>query len=201
MADAAEPRTDAFDEQMVLEDLDAVRVIADPLRLRMLFETTFTGRTVKELAATLGVPQTRLYYHVKLLQRHNLLSVVERRMVSGIEERRYRSSAGGFTISPSLLGEAVGAGLLKAALDLTGAELGLALSRETTEPGQPDSTVPMLTFNRMWLSPEDVGPMIRELGELIERYDAKRPAEGKREYAGVFAVYVHPHFLRGDDAS
>src|SRR5918999_142666 len=96
------------DEQVVLEDVDALRAVADPLRLRILFETTYTGRTVKELAALLGVPQTRLYYHVKLLQRHDLLSVVERRMVSGIEERRYRSAAGGFTISPSLLGEAVG---------------------------------------------------------------------------------------------
>src|SRR5918999_1705814 len=107
-ADAAEPRPDAPDEQIVLEDLDAVRAVADPLRLRILFETTYTGHTVKELAATLGVPQTRLYYHVKLLQRHKLLTVVDRRMVSGIEERRYRSAAGGFTISPSLLGEAVG---------------------------------------------------------------------------------------------
>jgi hypothetical protein len=171
------------------------------LRLRILFETTYTGRTVKELAALLGVPQTRLYYHVKLLQRHNLLTVVERRMVSGIEERRYRSAPGGFTISPSVLGEAVGAGLLKAALDLTGAELGLALSQETSEAGRPDSNVPILTFNRMWLSPTDVEPMIRELGELIEKYDARVPAEGKREYAGVFAMYVHPHVARADDAS
>ncbi len=189
------------DEQVVLTSTDAIRAVADPLRLRILFEATYTARTVKELAGLLDVPQTRLYYHVKLLERHGLLTVVERRMVSGIEERRYQAGRLGFTISPALLREAVGAGLLKAALDLTGAELGVALSQETAEPGRPESNVPMLSFNRMWLSPSDVEPMIRELGDLIERYDARGPAEGKREYQGVFAVYVHPRPVRADDAS
>ena len=193
--------TENADEQIVLTDLDAIRAVADPLRLRILFESTYSSRTVKELAALLEVPQTRLYYHVKMLERHGLLRVVERRMVSGIEERRYRSPAGGFTISPNLLGEAVTAGLLKAAFDLTHAELGVALAHETSEPGQPDSTVPILTFNRMWVTPADVEPFMRELGELIDRYDAKQPAEGRRQYQGVFAMYVDPQALRADDAS
>jgi DNA-binding transcriptional ArsR family regulator len=188
-------------DQLVIEDLDALKAVADPLRLRILFETTYIPRTVKELAALLDVPQTRLYYHVKMLQRHRLLTVAERRMVSGIEERRYLSPRGGFTISPNLLGEAVDAGLLDAALGLTSAELGVALAQETSEPGRPESNVPMLTFNRMWLSPEDVEPMIRELGDLIDRYDARGPAKGKREYQGLFAMYVHPRVGRGDDAS
>jgi DNA-binding transcriptional ArsR family regulator len=194
------PLVEKDGEQLVLRDLDAVKAVADPLRLRLLFETTYAARTVKELAALLDVPQTRLYYHVKLLERHGLLHVVERRMVSGIEERRYRSSANGFTVEPSLLSEAVGSGLLDAVFDLTSAELGVALAAEGAEPGQPESTVPILTFNRMWLSPDDIQPMTRELGALIDKYDARRPSHGKREYHGVFAMYVHPQIAH-DDAS
>jgi DNA-binding transcriptional ArsR family regulator len=188
------------DEQFVLETLDAIKAVADPLRIQILFETTYFGRTVKELAALLDVPQTRLYYHVKLLERHGLLTVVERRMVSGIEERRYRSPTNGFTISPTLMAEAVDSGLLTAMLDLTGAELGVALSAETAAPGSPDSTVPILTFNRMWVAPDDVPSFIKDLGALIERYDAREPTEGRVEYHGLFAMYVHPQLAR-DDAS
>jgi DNA-binding transcriptional ArsR family regulator len=198
-AEAGGPRFDEND-QLVLETLDAVRAVADSLRLRILFETTYTPRTVKEIAARLDVPQTRLYYHVKLLEKHGLLWVVERRMVSGIEERRYRSPTGGFTISPGLLSEAVDAGLLDAAFDLTAAELSVALAHEKSEPGRADSTVPLLTFNRMWLRPDDIGDMIREIGELIERYDARSPVPGTREYSGVFAMYVNFQAERASDA-
>ena len=163
------------DEQLVLASMDAVRAVADPLRLRLLFECTYAPRTVKELAKLLDVPQTRLYYHVKLLEKHGLLWVAERRMVSGIEERKYRSAEGGFTISPSLLGEAVEAGLVDAAFDLTAAELSVALANEQSEPGEPDSTVPMLSFNRMWLLPDDIAAMIEEIGAVISKYDAKLP--------------------------
>jgi DNA-binding transcriptional ArsR family regulator len=189
------------DAQFVLGSLDAIKAVADPLRIRILFETTYFSRTVKELAALLDVPQTRLYYHVKLLERHGLLTVVERRMVSGIEERRYRSPTNGFTISPTLIGEAVDSGLLTAMLDLTGAELGVALSGETTEPGMPDSNVPILTFNRMWLAREDIPSFIKDLSELIERYDAREPTEGRVEYHGLFTMYVHPQIAHADDAS
>src|SRR5688572_2626952 len=103
----AQSGSERDDAQFVLESLDAIKAVADPLRIRILFETTYFSRTVKELAALLDVPQTRLYYHVKLLERHGLLTVVERRMVSGIEERRYQSPTNGFTISPKLIGEAV----------------------------------------------------------------------------------------------
>ena len=199
----AEPLVDRAcpgDEQFVLKTLDAIKAVADPLRVQILFETTYVARTVKELAALLDVPQTRLYYHVKLLERQGLLTVVERRMVSGIEERRYRSPTNGFTISPELISRAVDSGLLQAMLDLTGAELGVALSGEMAEPGTAESNVPILTFNRMWLAPDEVPSFIKDLSELIERYDAREPTEGRVEYHGVFAVYVHPNNPRADDA-
>jgi DNA-binding transcriptional ArsR family regulator len=186
------------DQQFVLESLDAIKAVADPLRIQILFETTYFGRTVKELAGLLDVPQTRLYYHVKLLERHGLLRVVERRMVSGIEERRYRSPGNGFTIAPGLLGRAVDLGLLTAMLDLTGAELGVALANETAEPGTPESNVPILSFNRMWLAPEDIPSFIKDLSDVIERYDAREPTKDHVEYHGVFAAYVHPHVAHSD---
>src|SRR5689334_4837111 len=68
-----------------------MRALADPLRIRIGLLLIDEAHTVKELAAALDVPATRLYYHVRILEEHGLIEVVERRMVSGIEERRYRA--------------------------------------------------------------------------------------------------------------
>jgi hypothetical protein len=47
--------------------------------------------TVKELAAELEEPQTKLYRHVKQLEAVGLIQVVASRMVSGITEQRYQA--------------------------------------------------------------------------------------------------------------
>src|ERR1700757_2392666 len=88
-------------EEFVIEDVDTLKVLADPVRLRIHFELE-EPRTVKELAAALHMPQTRLYYHVKRLEKAGLIGVVSRRTVSGIEERTYRTTARSTTVSPTL---------------------------------------------------------------------------------------------------
>jgi DNA-binding transcriptional ArsR family regulator len=154
-----------------------------------MLETIDAPRTVKELAAKLGVPQTRLYYHVKLLEKHGLIYVAGRRMVSGIEERSYRSPANGWTISKDLMADAVLSGLLAALFDLTRAELEIALANSASEPGEPDGDVPLLTFTRLWLSSDEVATVQRGFQEVLERFATSEPGPGKSEYNGAFALY------------
>ncbi len=84
------------DPERIVADVETLKAISDPLRLRIL-ETMVTrverGWSVKELAAALAVPQTRLYHHVELLVERDLLRPVEQRVVSGIIETRYRVAA------------------------------------------------------------------------------------------------------------
>ena len=191
-------------DQFVIEDPETIKVVADPLRLRLMLETIDAPRTVKELAATLGVPQTRLYYHMKLLEKHGLIHVVGRRMVSGIEERSYRSPSNGWTISKDLMADAVMSGLLAALFDLTRAELEIALANVKTEPGEPDSDVPVLTFTRVWLAEEDVAEFQRGIQDVLERFAMSEPGPGRSEYNGAFALYrtkMRPAEEHPDDAS
>ncbi len=58
--------------------------------------------SVKELAAALDLPQTRLYHHVELLQAQDLVRAVERRVVSGIIETRYAVTARSFQLDRTL---------------------------------------------------------------------------------------------------
>lgn len=88
----------------VISDPETLRLIADPLRLRMLELLRHQPRTVTELANLLDVPRTKLYYHVKLLEEHDLITVDATRIVSGITERRYRATAYRLSVDKAMLG-------------------------------------------------------------------------------------------------
>ena len=59
------------------------RVLADPLRIRLLDALWLGPQSAKELAEPAGVPVDRLYYHLKQLERAGLIEVVEYRELSG----------------------------------------------------------------------------------------------------------------------
>ena len=89
--------------QLLIADLELLRVIADPLRLRILELTVEHPRTVKQIAATVGIPATKLYYHINTLEGSGLLRVAGTRLVSGILEKQYRAAAMSFRFDRSLL--------------------------------------------------------------------------------------------------
>ena len=177
-------------EQLVIDDLDTLKALAEPLRLRIHTEMTEGPRTVKELAGLLDVPQTRLYYHVKILERHGLIRVASRRVVSGIEERTYEATARSTTVSTNLLTALAGTGAIKALLDMTAAELEVALSDPATQD-DPEIAIPLLTGTRLFLSPDEVRDVqLRVFDGIIGRYsDPSRAAPGRSEYSALFVGY------------
>ena len=70
-----------------------LRVLADPVRSFLVYSLVTEAKTAKTLAAELGCPTTRLYYHLQQLEKHDLVFVERTRMVSGILEKHYRASA------------------------------------------------------------------------------------------------------------
>jgi DNA-binding transcriptional ArsR family regulator len=84
-------------EVRTVEDVDVLRALADPIRLAILGvlmerHDELPVMSVKELAARLGEPQTKLYRHVKQLEAAGLIRVAATRLVSGILEQRYQAS-------------------------------------------------------------------------------------------------------------
>ena len=122
-------------------DTDTLRAMSDPTRMRVL-EVMVTRQdpawSVKELAAVLGVPQTRLYHHIDLLAERGLLRAVEQRVVSGIIETRYRVAARSFQLDRKLFAvdtdEArdVLAGMLEAVFDRARVEVEEAVRADRT---------------------------------------------------------------------
>ena len=79
-------------ESYTLKDLDQIKVLADPLRLRML-ESFGQERTTKQVADLLGEKPTKLYHHVDALERVGLIALARTRPNRGTVEKYYLAVA------------------------------------------------------------------------------------------------------------
>ncbi len=103
MTSPLEPKTDfELAEEIVIDNLDALKVLSDPLRLQIL-ELLVERGTVKQVAEALNLPPTKLYYHITQLEKHNLVVLVDTRVVSGIIEKHYQTAAKTFRVAKGLL--------------------------------------------------------------------------------------------------
>ncbi len=87
-----------MDEIRFLTNLDQVKALADPLRLRILELMTAEPLTTKQAAMRLGEKPTRLYHHVDLLAQAGLIQLVETRRNRGTVEKYYRAAAGQYKL-------------------------------------------------------------------------------------------------------
>jgi DNA-binding transcriptional ArsR family regulator len=193
------PSPDPDDERYVFHTADALKALGDPLRLRFLILLADGPSTVKEAAEALGVPPTRLYYHVKILERHGLIHVAGRRLVSGIEERTYRARAKNWTMAPSLAASAIStSGTLRAVMNMVRAELEAVLQERPDEPIASDasSPLPAVGLTQLALGPEELPEVERRIASLMDDFGApiSDDAPGKQLYRMFFAVYQTPHF-------
>jgi DNA-binding transcriptional ArsR family regulator len=94
--------TDEF-RVMVIDDPTALQVFLQPLRFRLLRSLDLPA-SVAEIADLLGETTTRLYYHVRLLERMGLIEVIERRQIGSNMERLYRRAAERYEIADELAG-------------------------------------------------------------------------------------------------
>jgi DNA-binding transcriptional ArsR family regulator len=89
----------------VIETPTAACVALDPVRARLLAELAEPG-SASTLAARLGLARQKINYHLRALEAHGLVRVVEERRWGGLTERVVRATAASYVVSPAALGEA-----------------------------------------------------------------------------------------------
>jgi DNA-binding transcriptional ArsR family regulator len=90
-------------EVAVIEDPAAAEVSLDPIRARLLAELAEPASATM-LAAKVGLPRQKVNYHLKALEKHGLVELVEERRKGNVNERLMRATASSYVISPSALG-------------------------------------------------------------------------------------------------
>ena len=120
----------------VIDDPAAAEASLDPIRARLLAELAEPG-SASTLASRVGLTRQKANYHLRSLERHGLVELVEERRKGNCTERVLQATAASYVISPT------------------------ALSAVAPDPSrEPDQR------SARWLLAV-AGRMVREVGDLI----------------------------------
>jgi DNA-binding transcriptional ArsR family regulator len=86
----------------VIDDPAAAEVCMDPVRARLLAELAEPGSATM-LAGRVGLARQKVNYHLRELERHGLIELVEERKKGNVTERVLRATALSYVISPAVL--------------------------------------------------------------------------------------------------
>jgi DNA-binding transcriptional ArsR family regulator len=176
-----------------VSDLDQLRLLADPLKLRIIQAFAAGPRTTSQVAESLGENLTRLYRHVDALLAAGLIEVVGEKKKRGTVERSFKAVARRFEVDHALFTRddalaATARDILRAGEEeLLGA---LAAASADHEP-------PLAMRLHMQGSPERIRSLRRALEDWLESAqeadasDGDLPADSV-EAGALIAFYVLP---------
>jgi DNA-binding transcriptional ArsR family regulator len=163
-----------------IEHLETLRVLVDSQRHRIVTLLIDEPQTARELAERLGLARTRLYYHLALLEQHGLIVVSSTRLVSGIEERRYRAAGRTFRVDRALLAAEASepqiADTQANILEAVAGDLRARAASGGTAPEAADDEGVLVARSFLHLGEERRGALRSRLAALMEEFRDADPA-------------------------
>lgn len=191
-----------------IEDLETLKIIADPLRYQIFETLVLQPLTVRQVADKLGLSPNRLYYHVNLLEGHGLIQVVQERVVANIIERVYAAAASCLDIDRSLLSFRTEEGknnihaMIASTIDVTREDLFRSLDARAVELAQgarEQVRSMMLTRVLSRIDEARAQEFVTRLTDLLQEFEAADDGEasgeeGLQAYALMVAFYPRFHY-------
>lgn len=179
----------------IIDNLDTLKVLADPLRLQLLELLVLRPQTVKELGEKLGLTANKLYYHINQLEEHGLVEVVETRQIANMIEKTYGATTEELHIDPELLSFTTSGGrenvysMLLSTIDATREDLMRSLQARAFElemgaAEQPREVLINRTLSR--LSDDRAREFKTRLADLLNEFSG----EDSQEYDQAFALTI-----------
>jgi DNA-binding transcriptional ArsR family regulator len=168
-----------------VDNVDMLKAMADPTRMAILAALMKTRNdlpvmSVKELAAELGEPQTKLYRHVRQLEAVGLIKVASTRMVSGILEQRYQASQQDLIFGRGFIQEHAdeSMGLMQTLLDRFRDGFFAAFQANRQSAGDETAVEPyrkpVLLFSDVKISPAKAAELRDKLEEIMNDLNDKK---------------------------
>lgn len=174
---------------LTLSDLDQVRVLADPLRLRILGELCTAERTTKQVAERLGEKPTKLYHHMEALERVGLIRLSRTRQNRGTMEKYYIAVARQFRAELSTADDSKGNAvetMISTMFDRTASELHGLISQGQGQQGIEEKGV--LSYLEIRTTASQGRRIQSQLTKLINSLEEDKSRGGKR-YRLTLAFY------------
>jgi DNA-binding transcriptional ArsR family regulator len=167
---------------MPVDDPKQIRAFSDPLRVRVLVVLTEREATNQQLADSLGEPQAKVLYHLRVLVEAELIRLVRTRVKGGNVEKYYRAVARTFELRPSP----------ELRAEIVGAEAG-ALTRDLAVSGERYPDGQRLLARSRRLRPDQIEAFFERLTALADEFwpvDAEEDADDD-SHGYVLAAFVY----------
>ncbi|QWF80527.1 ArsR/SmtB family transcription factor [Amycolatopsis sp. CA-230715] len=193
----------------VIDNPAAAETTLDPMRARLLAELAEPASATM-LAARVGLARQKINYHLRELERHGLIELVEERKKGNVTERLMRATARSYVISPAVLAavqpdparspDRLSAGWLLALATRLVREVGAQIA------GARQARKPLATFGLdaevRFANAADRAAFAEELtaaaAELVSRYHDENAPRG-RDHRVVIALHPSPKTSAGEN--
>lgn len=191
-----------------IDSLEALKVVADPLRTQIMEILYPKPMTVNQIADRLGLAPSKLYYHMNQLELHGFVHVVDTQVQGNIIEKFFWLTAKDFDLDKELLqfaGHEVTNEVhqvLLSTLDATRADIVRSIEAREFNRGQGAQDNPrhlMLTREVNRISDERAQEFMERLKALLEEFSSEAPVDDAAapNYAMTLAFY--PSFYYNED--
>lgn len=190
--------TDDRDSIQVLTDLEQIRVLADPLRIRILELLCDEELTTKQVARKLDEKATRLYHHVEALERVGLIRLTRTRQNRGTIEKYYIGVAKAFRADAQAFMGQAGTEETGEALEAMVGTITDTVSREVRQLIKNSGGAELLeddgllSFIEINTGQDEIDKLQKKLKQTVMKLvddAAVEPAEGDRRYRLLVAYY------------
>ena len=168
----------------VIETLEALRALADPLRHRIMEAIQKEPLTVAQVAHLLTEKPNKLHYHMAELEKNGLVEVAETRQKGNLLEKTYRPVEPVFRVAPDLFERSSGPEALTAlyqqvisAQDITAVDLKAAIQTSAFTAKEADASLQMLL--RWRLAPEQAAAFVERLKALVKEFGLSVEPQGQ----------------------
>jgi len=170
-----------------MKSLEQVRILAHPLRLKLLEHFAHAPMTTRQVAAKLGVPATRLYHHVNALENVGLIRLKETRPVRGTIEKYYEAVARKMMVGANVFGDGKSglSDVLANVMDEARRDLEAALERKDATP---DTIKPIALRAIVHGSPAELGRLRKRLLETLQKSPPRKGTGAKAWITMVFTA-------------
>ena len=83
-------------EVHILDTLEEVNIVSDPIRLKIIMTLGATPKTAQDLSDALGVSRSKIHYHLKILEQNGIVEVVDTELINGITQKYFLPVAKAF---------------------------------------------------------------------------------------------------------
>ncbi len=180
-------------DRYVIQTLEELRIISNPLRLQILDALIAAPLTVTQVGEQLGINSKKLYYHIGELERVGLVRLVHTEIQSGIQLKYYRAIAGYYYLTASMLHSDQSVQNADASQEFLAflLESSAQAIRRTVNDGTinnyPESFI--VSRRRLKLTPEKATELRDRLREIEEEILASDDPTAELSFSYVYALF------------